>query len=410
MKKYQLFVFFIIFIFGHSCVKAQTDFGASNWANATNLSSLFPNKSYEFSGLYWNDLNKQLFVVGDDGELYILSYNSLKNEFTLQANIGDLSSPEGIMQVDNSSNEFYIIDESGYKIRKYTFTTDFAQIDNVTSWNLLNSPSTMPDTGNSGPEGITFVPDWYLNKIGFISSQTNAKYQSLKGMGGLIFISSQTNGEIWVYDVNPSKKNDFLFVGKYKTSENESCELAFDNSTGLMYILHNTGSNSLEVTDLTTAKQNSNYVFNVVSKYNIPNPTSGDTNIEGFALTPKYSNNSEVSVWLCRDISSSSESSDCLRWFHPYNADGENIIKSDVKTPFLQNEFDVVKNNSTIKITSKSNIYAELDVQIFNSMGQLMISKNQAVLPLNIQLNQKGIFIVSISQKGKILYKTKVML
>lgn len=394
----------------HSCAKAQSDFPSSSWNNATNLSSLFSSKTYELSGLYWNNFKKQLFIVCDDGRLLILGYNPFQNTYTLLADNNDVSSPEGIMQVDNSSNEFYIIDESGYKIRKYSISTDFNTVDQITTWNLLNSPSPMPDTGNSGPEGITFIPDWYLNKIGFISSETGTVYQSKKGMGGLIFIANQTGGYIWVYDVNPNTKNDFLFVGKYKTSENESCELAFDNSTGLMYILHNTGSNSLEVSDLNTVKQNSDYFFKVVSKYNIPNPTSGDTNIEGFALTPKYGNNSEVSAWLCRDVSSSSESSDCLRWFHPYNADGENILKSDVKTPFLQNEFNVVKNNSTIKITSKSNINTELDVQIFNSIGQLVLSKNQAVLPLNIQLNQKGIFIVSISQKGKILHKTKVVL
>ncbi|MEI2422326.1 hypothetical protein V6O07_18745, partial [Arthrospira platensis SPKY2] len=98
-----------------------------------------------------------------------------------------------------------------------------------------------------GPEGISFVPDNWLQTSGFVSSQTGQPYTSTKGMGGLMFIAHQDGGFVWVFDINPNQTNDFLYVGKYKTSRTESCGLSFDSSTGMLYILHNVGDNFLEV-------------------------------------------------------------------------------------------------------------------------------------------------------------------
>jgi len=77
----------------------------------------------------------------------------------------------------------------------------------------------------------------------------------------LIFIAHQDGGYVWVFDVNPAVTNDFAYVGKYKTNETESCDAAFDRSTGLLYILHNTGDNYLEVTDMTTTLVSGEYKF-----------------------------------------------------------------------------------------------------------------------------------------------------
>ena len=173
-------------------------------------------------------------------------------------------------------------------------------------------------------EGIVFVPDKYLAAVGFVSSETDEVYTSKKGMGGLIFIAHQKKGLIWVFDVNPDKDGDYAFVGKYKTNRDESCDLAFDRSTGLLYILHNTHGNSLEVTDLSTRSGTKRRKFVMKNEYRIPNPDR-NINIEGFAITPKFADVTHVSVWLCRDVDKKEKHSlrkDCLRWFTPFDAEG----------------------------------------------------------------------------------------
>ena len=183
----------------------------------------------------------------------------------------------------------------------------------------------MTNTGNVGPEGIAFVPDSFLNAAGFISQATGNAYSSIKGMGGLIFIAHQNQGYIWVFDVNLNVSNDFAFVGKYKTNRSESCDLTFDRSTGLLYILHNVGSNYLEVTNLASISQPSNerkFITNY--EYLLSNP-SGNVNIEGFAITSKCNDSVNVSAWLARDVElneSSSYLEDCVRWFNPFTAPG----------------------------------------------------------------------------------------
>jgi hypothetical protein len=183
----------------------------------------------------------------------------------------------------------------------------------------------MTNTGNTGPEGIAFVPDSFLIAAGFISQATGNPYTSVKGMGGLIFIAHQNQGYIWVFDVNPNVSNDFAYVGKYKTNRTESCDLAFDRTTGLLYILHNISSNYLEVTNLSTVSQTGNErKFTTNYEYTISNP-AGNVNIEGFAITSKCNDSMNVSAWLARDVESNESSSylqDCVRWFNPFNAPG----------------------------------------------------------------------------------------
>lgn len=140
------------------------------------------------------------------------------------------------MQVDYEASIFYTVDEKNYEIRQYVPNQDYTSITLMKKWRLLTPNTPMPDTGNDGIEGIVFVPDKHLQSIGFVSSQTGLPYTSTKGMGGLIFIAHQTEGYVWVYDVNPTLSFDVAYVGKYKTNRKESCDIAFDRTTGLLYI------------------------------------------------------------------------------------------------------------------------------------------------------------------------------
>jgi hypothetical protein len=102
-------------------------------------------------------------------------------------------------------------------------------------------------------------------------------YSSVKGLGGLFFVAHQDEGYVWVFDVNPNSNNDFAYVGKYQTNHTESCDLAFDRSTGLLYILHNIiGNNRLEVTNLSTSLNGSSRKFIPLNDYQITNPTGNN--------------------------------------------------------------------------------------------------------------------------------------
>jgi hypothetical protein len=345
----------------------QSTWPSVAWANTANLSGILSSSIVELSGLYWNNDTKRLLAVGDAGYFAALQYNGDTGQFTLIGSVKNSDGPEGITQVNTKANEFYSIDENSYEIRKYSYNTSFTTVTKLNSWNLLVSPSPMTDTGNTGPEGICFVPDSYLQKIGFVSSATGAVYTSKKGMGGLLFLAHQNGGYVWVFDINPDVNNDFFYVGKYKTNRSESCDLAFDNSTGLMYILHNLDDNYLEITDLKTSVSGNVYTLTKQKEYFIPNPTSGSTNIEGFAISPKYPENESQGVWLCRDVTKTSEIADALRWFKPYTADGSNI-----KTGFYNQNNDI-NNRVSIKVSNELISFSETPictVSIFSFDGR----------------------------------------
>jgi hypothetical protein len=282
----------------------------------------------ELSGLFWNGSTNRLYVVHGDGHLRVLQLNGAGTSFSQIGNVAFPvnSGPEGITLVNLNANEFYTVDENNYQIRKYTHpsSTNFT-LTQSKSWNLVGGVSPMTNTGIIGPEGIAFIPDSFLIANGFISQATGLPYVSIKGMGGLIFIAHQTGGYIWVFDINPNTSNDMVYVGKYRTNKQESCELAFDKTTGLLYILHNVFGNSLEVTDLSTFVSVSERKFTVINEYTVTTAAGNNSNIEGFAITSKCNDSTNVSAWLCRDVESLEALSlkqDCIRWFKPFSPPG----------------------------------------------------------------------------------------
>lgn len=355
---------------------AQTSWPSENWTSAVNLTSVMdPNGLTELSGLHWNPVRHRLYVIDDYGNVRVLLLNTATNTFSQIANKFISDGPEGITQVDYEANEFFTVDENTYEIRKYTHSADFSNLTLAKYWSLLAPPSPMQNTGNSGPEGIAFVPDSFLSAIGFKGQVTGQLYTSVKGMGGLVFIAHQDEGYIWVFDLNPAIDNNFAYVGKYKTNRNESCDLEFDRSTGLLYILHNTGNNSLEVTDLSSTVIAGGRKFVVLNEYAIPNP-SGNTNIEGFAITPKCIDSLNVSAWLCRDVAGSDNilyQKDCLRWFQPFSSNGSCALYTNLEPANrIQNKISIYPNPADLMISFSETLY---DIQVYNAFGELVISQ-----------------------------------
>jgi hypothetical protein len=413
--KYIIHILVCVFGMGFSSqVKAQSVWPSVNWSNAINLTSVMNGASnvLELSGLHWNPELNRLYAISDEGVLYVLQQSVTKDSFSQLAKVTGLDGPEGITQVNLSANEFYTIDEKTYQIRKYTHTSDFSKVTLSNYWNVLDSPSPMSNTDNTGPEGIAFVPDSYLVSKGFISSATGGVYKSVKGMGGLIFLAHQKKGLVWVFDLNPNVSNDFAYVGKYKTSEDESCDLSFDRSTGLLYILHNTGDNYLEVTDLTTTPTSGDRKFVPLKEYFIPNP-DGNTNVEGFAVTPKYADSTRVSAWLCRDVESSESSSDikdCLRWFSAFSAEGS-AIKSTGVNLALNTTAGITPNpvRDYLKI-EVPDMNSSTALRIYDLTGQLrckeILENPESVL--NVSDLSGGIYIIEL-QTGNRTFRSKII-
>ncbi len=404
---FKIIVLTLIFSVNSVLHSAQSVWPAVQWASSVNLSACFPSDAIGLSGMYWNSYSNRLYTIGDKGYVYIHQYNKATNLFTLIATNTNMGGPEGVTMVNDSLNEFYTIDENSYQICKYTHTADISNITLSKYWYLLQSPSPMADTGNTGPEGICFVPDKYLKRVGFISTVTTKTYTSTKGMGGLLFIANQDGGYVWVFDVNPNLSNDFAYVGKYKTNRTESCDAAFDRSTGLLYILHNTGDNYLEINDMTTNLISGEYKFVTEKEFFIPNP-SGSVNVEGFALSPKFPTASNLGAWLCRDVKLA-DNTDAIRWFNPFVAEGTDI---QTYVPDIQKQtvtFNISLNQvvNELTISNMNTEGKEYSVQVYSCNGQLMAKKNLLSFPttLNVSNLRSGIYFVKILSK----YETEAL-
>lgn len=397
----RLILFFLVFFFQYT--SAQSAWPSSTWNAATSLTSVMsPSGVLELSGLHYNPELNRLYAVQGDGRVRVLQLSTTTNTFTQIANKSIAGGPEGITQADFSANEFYTIDENNYEIRKFTHTANFSTVTLSKQWNLLASPSPMQNTGNTGPEGIAFVPDANLAAIGFKSPLSGLPYLSQKGAGGLFFIAHQSGGYIWVFDVNPNVSNDFAYVGKIKTNRSESCDLAFDRSTGLLYVLHNVGANFIEVSDLATyinTTQNEPQLH-MVNEYFVSNPTDGNKNIEGVAITPKCATSGVASLWLCRDVESDDPlamQQDVLRWFMPIALDGECEPLSSNQFVEDNNAIVIYPNPGNSSISINVNNSSEFTATWTNILGQKVLRyASDGEKSFDVAALDNGVYVIEI--------------
>jgi hypothetical protein len=381
---------------------AQTSWPSVAWNTGDNLTAIMDADGLnDLSGLHWNPQTNRLYCVQNDGHLRVLQMDDSAMGFTQVANKTISGGPEGITQVSFSANEFYVIDENSYEIRKYMHNATFGSLTLSRHWDLLVAPSPMEYTGNTGPEGIVFVPDAALTSAGFISQQTGNLYTSTKGMGGLLFIAHQNGGVIWAYDVNPNVNDDFAYVGKYETSRSESCDLAFDRTTGTLYILHNIDDNYLETTNLTSVVTSGNdRKFVTANEYFIAAPED-NVNIEGFALTPKCPGGNTQSAWLCRDASvadSDEVLQDVLRWFSPFTGDGD-CAPLSVGNPG-GGPVGIYPNpaNDYIRFANIS----QATIDIVNNVGQKILSRQIGTdETVDVSMLATGVYFIHLSITDK---------
>ena len=297
-----------------ACVVGRgTVFGAvdswpgETWAASTNLTSLGPASPYPWtsnlSGAYWNPVTRRLWLATNSGGFTVLKENGAGG-FLNERNYNPGGDLEGITQADPAADRVYLMVERDEDIRAYS----------ISSGTLMESWDLTPTTGaleNDGTEGIAFIPNAWLAASGFRDKNGNLYPNSVhgaNGLGGIMLVAVQPAG--YVYAVDLKKDGTHTFVGKYKTSRNESCDLAFDASIGRLYILHNTNGNILEITDLTSTTSGADRKFTTLREFQVP---SG-SNIEGFAITPALKSDNTLGDGWCF-FTDDNNASGALRWF-----------------------------------------------------------------------------------------------
>jgi hypothetical protein len=107
------------------------------------------------------------------------------------------------------------------------------------------------------------------------------------------------------------------YLAKYQTAAGESSGLAFDASINRLFILHNIGGNSLEVTDLSSITTSTAGMRRLTTLQHFSAPNG--SNLEGFAVTPALSGNAlpveRWAFWVDDDGTKSSASGRGLFWF-----------------------------------------------------------------------------------------------
>jgi hypothetical protein len=186
----------------------------------------------------------------------------------------DGSDAEGITQADLNGNAVLVLNEDGY-IEEYSTATP--AVKKLHSWDIR---SVAAPVDGSGPEGIAFVPDASLS-AGKFTDKTGKPYVSKNGMGGLVFVAHQDGGAIHVFDCAKAS-NTVAHVGTYATSREESSDLAFDRSQGVLWVWHNTGDNSFEAMKLSSKPAGIGWALESIKEY--AGPKAG--NLEGMGIAP----------------------------------------------------------------------------------------------------------------------------
>ncbi len=101
-------------------------------------------------------------------------------------------------------------------------------------------------------------------------------------MGGLIFVGHQIDGRLHVFDVNPDVSEDFINHGSFLTAASEIAGLEFDRTSGQMPIWHNVGSNSWEISLLS-----SDQLLGTLDTLELYDSGMPSGNFEGFAIVPR---------------------------------------------------------------------------------------------------------------------------
>ncbi len=287
---------------------------AESNALATKLTPVDPGlNAANWSGAFWNPETRTLWLACNSGYFWALVENGA-GSFRVATNAagaeakwspgGDL---EGICQADYAQPVVYLMDENS-SIREYD-VSQYGVVRQAQAWNIS---AQCPEVGGAGPEGLTFVPDEWLRREGFRQADGRLR-TGTNGMGGLMFVGHQSGGFIHVFDLNRVNPG-YSYVGRFRTGRSETAGLEFDRATGELYIWHNTGSNYLEVTELSSYVEGAERRLRQLAEYT--GPRTG--NLEGFALVPTP----ETNKW-CFVTDDDNANGEAVMWYRQFQPAGD---------------------------------------------------------------------------------------
>ncbi|MEV6288687.1 lamin tail domain-containing protein [Kribbella sp. NPDC051770] len=260
---------------------------ASN-AFGENLSGL----SFESAGVLWaaNNGPGKLYRLVPNGSTWradvtrTLRYANGSGDPDAE---GVVFTPEGLFVATERDNS-----KSGTSLPKVLRFDPSGSSSNATAeWNL--KPDLPSVEANSGPEGISWIPDSFLTAHGFRDERTGAPYSpgSYPGHGsGLFFVGLEANGTIYAYAL--SQGGAVARVATIPSGFSAAMDLEFEASTGRLWA----------ACDDTCDGRTSTLAINAAGKFTstavYARPTGmGNFNNEGFAIAPTCSGGHKTAVW-----------------------------------------------------------------------------------------------------------------
>jgi hypothetical protein len=276
-----------------------TAWPAESWSTAVNLTQVESGGAagtndfhVDLSGAFWNPLSRRLWLcrngpANSTSKVWALrevtggigaAAWTVDTQGPLRAEWTGFGDAEALTQVDPASSVVYIMAETEEVIRAY----DLSVYGTAALLRTYATSAHLPLDGGSGSEAIAFVPDAHLRAAGFVTP-AGAPYVSTRGMGGLVCVGHQNGGRIYVFDLSPTS-SAFTFVGAYLTGDSDTSDLAFDRSTGRLYILHGNDANTIEVVTMGSTPIGSERRLNTILTYARPTGSATNANIEGLTI------------------------------------------------------------------------------------------------------------------------------
>ncbi len=221
-----------------------------------------------WSGAYWSSENQTLWLCRNKHGFR--SYRFDGESFALDGDYRISADFEGITQVNPGSREVYVLAENDQELHRYEASSgQSARLLQI--WDLSDLVAS-----EEGLEGLTFVPDAFLQAQGFRQQDGGFYGGSEGGLGGLMMLSFQEGGDIFALDLDAGR-DDFVVVGRYRAPTPSTRGLEFDRLSGLLFMVDAT---NVAAVALSTTGQGFNQSFDIAAFYNGPGPAGA----EGLAI------------------------------------------------------------------------------------------------------------------------------
>ncbi len=213
-----------------------------------------PDMGNNMSGAVWNPTREKLWLVSNSGIVWRMSCGSgldpldaaswtvdFEGGYAAKWIVGD--DTEAITQAGWDDEAIFVgveRDGGGRRlVREYDVSGNLGVVSLTNTWTILEMQS---GAANSGLEALTFVPDDWLAHGGFVDRNGDPYPASVFETGGLFFAGLQSNGHVFVVDLDRrvgSPAGTYAFVGEYETGQTEIAGLEFDRSNGALLSWHN---------------------------------------------------------------------------------------------------------------------------------------------------------------------------